>query len=91
MRCTNEDYFGCNGRRSCTACTGNDHNKPVVGLVIVRDMQLKGEELQGGKILDPANGKLYYAKMSIKNGKLVLRGSLDKAGILGRSQTWVRK
>jgi uncharacterized protein (DUF2147 family) len=54
-------------------------------------MQLKGEELQGGKILDPANGKLYYAKMSIKNGKLVLRGSLDKAGILGRSQTWVRK
>jgi uncharacterized protein (DUF2147 family) len=75
----------------CTACTGNDHNKPVVGLVIVRDMQLKGEELQGGKILDPANGKLYYAKMSIKNGKLVLRGSLDKAGILGRSQTWVRK
>lgn len=75
----------------CTACTGNDHNKPVVGLIIVRDMQLKGEELQGGKILDPANGKLYYAKMSIKNGKLVLRGSLDKAGILGRSQTWVRK
>lgn len=75
----------------CTACTGNDHNKPVVGLIVIRDMQLKGEELQGGRILDPNNGKLYYAKMSIKNGKLVLRGSLDKAGILGRSQTWIRK
>ncbi len=75
----------------CTACTGNDHNKPVVGLIIIRDMQLKDGELRGGKVLDPDNGKFYYAKVYIKDGKLVLRGSLDKAGLLGRSQTWIRK
>lgn len=80
-----------NPKSVCTACTGNLHNKPIVGLVIVQDMKYKDGELYGGKILDPNNGKFYYAKMSIKNGKLVLRGSLDKAGLLGRSQTWVRK
>ena len=75
----------------CVECVGADHNQPIVGLTIIRDMQLVGEELKNGKVLDPDNGKLYYAKVYLKDGKLVLRGSLDKAGLLGRSQTWLRK
>ena len=75
----------------CTECTGEDHNKPIVGLTIIRDMQLKDNELRGGKVLDPDNGKFYYAKVFLKDGKLILRGSLDKAGLLGRSQTWLPK
>lgn len=75
----------------CTACIGEDHNQPVVGLTIIRDMQLKNGELRGGKVLDPDNGKFYYAKIYLKDGKLILRGSIDKAGVLGRSQTWIRK
>lgn len=73
----------------CEACTGEDHKQPIVGLTIIRDMQLKDGELRGGKVLDPDNGKFYYAKVSLKDGKLILRGSLDKAGLLGRSQTWL--
>ena len=75
----------------CTECTGEDHNKPIVGLTIIRDMQLKDNELRGGKVLDPDNGKFYYAKVYLKDGKLILRGSLDKAGLLRRSQTWLPK
>ena len=75
----------------CIECEGVDHNKPIVGLTIIRDMQLVGDELKNGKVLDPDNGKLYYAKVYLKDGKLVLRGSLDRAGLLGRSQTWIRK
>ena len=75
----------------CTECTGADHNQPIVGLTIIRDMQLKDGELRGGKVLDPDNGKFYYAKVFLKDGKLILRGSLDKAGLLGRSQTWLPK
>lgn len=75
----------------CVECTGEEHNQPIVGLTIIRDMQWKDGELRGGKVLDPDNGKFYYAKMYLKDGKLVLRGSLDKAGMLGRSQTWLRK
>ena len=75
----------------CEECTGADHNQPIVGLTIIRDMQLIDGELRNGKVLDPDNGKFYYAKVYLKDGKLILRGSLDKAGLLGRSQTWLRK
>ena len=75
----------------CKECTGADHNQPIVGLTIIRDMQLIDGELRNGKVLDPDNGKFYYAKVYLKDGKLILRGSLDKAGLLGRSQTWLRK
>jgi uncharacterized protein (DUF2147 family) len=75
----------------CTECKDADHNQPIVGLTIVRDMQMVDGELRGGKVLDPAKGKVYYAKIYLENGKLILRGSLDKRGLLGRSQTWIRK
>lgn len=77
--------------QKCIPCTGADKDKPVEGLIIIRDMEEKDGKLVGGKVLDPENGKLYYAKITLENGKLVLRGSLDKAGLLGRSQTWIRK
>ena len=76
----------------CTECEGALHNKPVVGMVIVNNMEWRDSKLQGGTILDPNNGKTYYAKMWLdtQTGKLVLRGSLDKRGILGRNQEWIR-
>ena len=75
----------------CDACEGEDYNKPIVGLTIIRDMHLEKGELRGGKVLDPDKGKIYHAKVYLKDGKLVLRGSLDKAGLLVRSQTWLPK
>lgn len=80
-----------NENNVCTECVGNDKDKPIVGMVIVRNMEEKGDELVGGKVLDPDNGKFYYAKISYDNGRLKLRGSLDKAGLLGRSQYWKKK
>lgn len=83
--------FGANANAVCEACTGKDHKKPIQGLIIIRDMELVDGELRNGRVLDPDDGKFYYAKIYLKDGKLVLRGSIDKAGILGRSQTWIRK
>lgn len=82
--------FGVSNDEVCVACEGADKNKPVVGLVIIRGMKEVDGELKEGKVLDPENGKFYYCKISLKDGKLVLKGSLDKKGLLGRSQTWVR-
>ena len=72
----------------CEACKDADHNAPIEGLVIIRGMHEKDGELVGGKVLDPESGKFYYGKIYLKNGKLVLRGSLDKRGFLGRNQEW---
>ena len=74
----------------CDQCKGEDYNKPIVGLVIIRGMKAENGELVGGKVLDPESGKFYYGKIYLKDGKLVLRGSLDKRGFLGRNQEWVK-
>ena len=83
-----------NPDEKCVACTGADKDKPVVGLIIIRGFQEKDGKLVGGdkgRVLDPENGKFYYGKIWLEDGDLILRGSLDKKGILGRSQTWIRK
>jgi uncharacterized protein (DUF2147 family) len=74
----------------CDQCKGEDYNKPIEGLVIIRGMKAENGELVGGKVLDPESGKFYYGKIYLKDGKLVLRGSLDKRGFLGRNQTWIK-
>ena len=74
----------------CDKCQGADHNAPIEGLVIIRGMHAEDGQLVGGKVLDPESGKFYYGKIHLKDGKLVLRGSLDKRGFLGRNQTWIR-
>ena len=64
----------------------------VVGTKLFSEMKVDGEVLKG-KVYDPESQKTYYGKVSYKakTDELVLRGSLDKAGLLGRSQTWKRK
>ncbi len=76
----------------CDQCQGEDHNAPIVGLVIIRGLKYNKEknQLEGGRVLDPESGKFYYGKIYPKDGKLILRGSLDKRGFLGRNQEWVR-
>lgn len=64
----------------------------VVGTKLFVEMKVHGEHLKG-KIYDPESQKTYFGKVSYhaKTDELILRGSLDKAGLLGRSQTWKRK
>lgn len=64
----------------------------VVGTKLFREMKVDGEHLKG-KIYDPESQKTYFGKVSYKakTDELIVRGSLDKAGLLGRSQTWKRK
>ena len=76
----------------CVACEGEYHNKPLLGLVFIQDMEFIDGCLTGGRVLDPESGKFYYGKISYspKTGNLELRGSIDKRGWFGRSQFWKR-
>lgn len=77
----------------CTECKGELHNRPVKGMIILRDMEYADGKLVGGTVLDPENGKTYHGKIWFDASKqrLVLRGSLDRRGILGRNQEWMRE
>ena len=63
----------------------------VVGSQIFINMKADGDILKG-EVYDPESQKTYYGKVTYKasTDELVLRGSLDRAGWLGRSQTWKR-
>jgi uncharacterized protein (DUF2147 family) len=76
----------------CDKCEGEYKNRPVLGMIVIKGMKAEGKMLKGGTALDPENGKTYYATVSFdeKSGKLVLRGSLDKRGWLGRNQYWIK-
>ena len=75
---------------NCINCTGSDKNKPLIGLVIIKDLKKDGLEYNNGKIIDPESGKVYksYIKL-IGKDKLEVRGYVGIA-LIGRSQTWIR-
>lgn len=75
----------------CKECTDDRKDKPMLGLEIIRGAKpADGKDVwEGGKILDPENGKEYALRMTpIEGGKkLEVRGSIL---FIGRTQTWAR-
>jgi len=49
----------------CERCEGEDKNKPILGLIIIKGLSKKGEVYEGGKITDPKNGKSYHCKITL--------------------------
>ena len=79
--------------KKCEKCPGHLKNQPIVGMIILKQMEQDGNDLDEGKILDPGNGKWYYCYMELDGSnkdKLVVRGSLDSWGVAGRTQYWYR-
>jgi uncharacterized protein (DUF2147 family) len=76
----------------CDKCEGELKDQPIVGMTILTGMKPDGDEFNGGKILDPGNGKVYKSKMALVDGgrKLNVRGYIG-VPMLGRTQTWVRQ
>ena len=79
-----------NKKRTCTECSGEDKNKPVLGLTIIKGLKKEGQEYSSGKILDPKNGKLYSCVIALENpNKLKVRGFVGFS-FIGRTQYWHR-
>ncbi len=75
----------------CDECKDDRKGKPMQGLEIIRGVRkAEGKDVwEGGKILDPENGREYTLRLTPTDGgaKLDVRGSF---GPFGRTQTWVR-
>lgn len=74
----------------CTECSGKLYNQPVMGMLIVKQMQWSGSQWEDGSILDPDNGKTYTCTIWLNDAnkdKLNVRGYI---GPFFRTQEWIR-
>ncbi|MBL4818917.1 MAG: DUF2147 domain-containing protein [Deltaproteobacteria bacterium] len=71
----------------CDQCKNDLHNKKIIGMQIINDMEYKKGIWKNGEILDPNNGKFYDCKIWLEDNKLKVRGYI---GFFFRTQEWLR-
>jgi uncharacterized protein (DUF2147 family) len=68
----------------------SQHQKPLMGLMMLRDFKYDGGEWTDGRIYNPGDGRQYKAYIKMKDAKtLMVRGYMG-ISLLGKTDLWTR-
>ena len=57
----------------CKPCVGLDKNKPIIGLVVFKQLKFNAKKELVGKVLDPDSGKIYNCQLKpLPNNRMEL-------------------
>lgn len=74
----------------CKECEGEDYNKPIEGMVILKGLQKDGNEYENGTIMDPENGKVYKCKIWVDEDDPNVLNVRGYIAFLFRTQKWIK-
>ena len=75
----------------CNECTGDDYNRPIEGLIIIKGLKKDDNEYEDGTITDPENGKVYRCKIWVDEDDPTILNVRGYISFLFRTQQWVKE
>ncbi|PQV46964.1 uncharacterized protein DUF2147 [Jejuia pallidilutea] len=74
----------------CEKCEGEDKNKPILGFVLIRDLEKSGNYYEGGTIFDPLRGRQFKCRLALDEDNKDLLQVRGYVAFFYATQYWQR-
>lgn len=74
----------------CVNCEGEDYNKPILGLNIIKNMEKEGDYYRKGTVVNPEDGRVYRLRLALEEDNLDVLQVRGYFAFFYQTQYWER-